>query len=164
MYIDQSASLSATTHSEPPTTNHFHLKGDHNAYFQEEVLVDFQPVKAIDAQQSPQRLTTFSIIPTFNPDGKYYTTAFLNPFDDEIEEDGKMLSQHQTKVKEYSTEIALNDIVCLLIFSFCPNRGIPIPSAASASNVTRIIWRYFSHKLAYQHLQARATDEKFKMD
>ena len=69
-------------------------------------MIDFQPVKAIDSQYSQQRLTTFSIIPTFNPDGKYYTTAFLNPFDDEMEEDNKMLTQHESRVKEYSTEIA----------------------------------------------------------
>jgi hypothetical protein len=78
------------------------------------VVIDFEPVKAIESEFTPQRLTTFSIIPTFNPDGKYYTTAFLNPFDDEMEEDGKMITQHQTRVKEYSTEIALNDIVRLV--------------------------------------------------
>ena len=94
MYTDQSCSISATDNSENTTENYFLMRGTETTHFKEEVMIDFQPVKAIDSQYSQQRLTTFSIIPTFNPDGKYYTAAFLNPFDDEMEEDNKMLTQH----------------------------------------------------------------------
>lgn len=106
MYSDQSCSISSTYNSENLSENYLVLKGSESTYFEEEVVIDFEPVKAIDSEYSQQRLTTFSIIPTFNSDGKYYTTAFLIPFDDEMEEDGKMLTQHQSRVKEYSTEIA----------------------------------------------------------
>lgn len=95
-------------------------------------------MKAIDPEITPQRLTTFSIIPTFNPDGKYYTTAFLNPFDDEMEDDDKMITQHQSRVKEYSTEIAEDDIVIALLHSCCRNREMPTLTAAYASKPAMI--------------------------
>lgn len=102
MDIDQSQTASSLL-EETITHNHFYLRGSEATHLQTEVVVDFQPVKALDPSISAHHLATFSIIPTFNSDGKYYTTAFLNPFDDELEEDDKMITQHQSKVKEFST-------------------------------------------------------------
>jgi|LakMenE01Jun11ns_1017448.scaffolds.fasta_scaffold8646019_2 hypothetical protein len=58
------------------------MKGTARSYIKEEISVEFEPVKAIDPNIDPHHLSTFSIIPTFNNDGKYYTLGFLNPFDE----------------------------------------------------------------------------------
>lgn len=91
MNTDESISLSTSQNIAKLDRNHFLIKGNATAYFKEEVIIDFEPVKAIDPFLSPPRLSSFSIIPTFNQDSKYYTLAFINPFDaDQEEEDDKI--------------------------------------------------------------------------
>jgi hypothetical protein len=58
----------------------FALEGSQTVYIQQAVIADFTPVRALDIEDNVHKMMLFSIIPTFNRDGRFYSQGFTNPY------------------------------------------------------------------------------------
>lgn len=58
-------------------SHEFILIGKPHLFLKEKITVSFAPVKALEMLDSSQELKSFSVIPRFNFDRKYYSQAFL---------------------------------------------------------------------------------------
>ena len=72
--------------------------GKAGTHYREHVVIDFSPVKALELTDPSQHLRTYSILPTFNNDERFYSQAFITPYDG-TEDDCKMWTQHETKMR-----------------------------------------------------------------
>ena len=80
------------------------LKGNSRLYVKNNLQVSFAPVKALEWKENDTRLASFSIIPKFNSDGKYYSQAFSTDYEG-TDPDSKLRSEYKSRLKELSTEI-----------------------------------------------------------
>lgn len=120
--------------------NIFELEGGEGDEWGLSVRVDFEPVLALDLEMEQQKMVLFSIIPVFNADGRFYSPAFVNPY--EVEEaDGKLHTDYHTRVKQ-SGEIARTRIVTPLSFRCCRSRARDSNTATSAGTTTKTTWTY----------------------
>ena len=66
--------MSEVTELDIGDTHYFRLAGKADV---EDIVADFTPVSAISESN---HLMSYSILPTFNLDGKSFTDAFINPY------------------------------------------------------------------------------------
>ena len=57
------------------------MYGKAGTHFRGEVRVDFTPVKALELSDPHHKLRDYSILPIFNNDNRYYSQAFITPYD-----------------------------------------------------------------------------------
>lgn len=75
---EDNSSRTSNSHNVNPYL--FQLEGKKGSYFVDPISSDFSPVRALELFNKNQQLISYSIIPTFNADGRFYSQAFLVPF------------------------------------------------------------------------------------